>query len=403
VDSVDRQQVIKDLVVKTDSKIVLLVMDGLGDLPKNGKTPLQAAHKPNMDSLAKESELGQSVPVFHGITPGSGPGHLSLFGYDSLKYDIGRGILEALGLGVKVDKKDVVARGNFATIKDGIIVDRRAGRPASEESKKIVEILSENIKKIEDVDITFYPGKEHRFVVKFTGEGLFDEVTDADPQREGSPMEWAKATNSDSEKMADIVNKLIKKIGEVLKDQPKMNFALLRGFSKHPLLPSFEENYKLKAAAIATYPMYKGLAKLVGMDVLEAGQTTEEEVETLKKVWNEYDFFYFHVKKTDSYGEDGNFEEKVKVIENTDKAVKEILSLNPDVLIITGDHSTPALLKSHSWHPVPVMFYSKYVRKGLSVSFDEYECAKGALGTISALDIIPLALANALKLEKYGA
>ncbi len=403
MNSVDRQQVIKDLVVKTDSKIVLLVMDGLGDLPKDGKTPLQAAYKPNMDALAKESDLGQSVPVLQGITPGSGPGHLSLFGYDSLKYDIGRGILEALGLGIKVDKKDVVARGNFATIKDGIIVDRRAGRPASEESKKIVEILSENIKKIEDVDITFYPGKEHRFVVKFTGDGLFDEVTDADPQREGSPMEWAKATNPDSEKMANIVNKLIKEIGEVLKDQPKMNFALLRGFSKHPLLPSFEENYKLKAAAIATYPMYKGLAKLVGMDVLEAGQTTEDEVETLKKVWNEYDFFYFHVKKTDSYGEDGNFEEKVKVIENTDKAVKEILNLNPEVLIITGDHSTPALLKSHSWHPVPVLIHSKYVRKGLSVSFDEYECAKGTLGTISALDIMPLALANALKLEKYGA
>lgn len=403
MNSVDRQQVIKDLVVKTDSKIVLLVMDGLGDLPKDGKTPLQAAYKPHMDALAKESDLGQSVPVLQGVTPGSGPGHLSLFGYDSLKYDIGRGILEALGLGIKVDKKDVVARGNFATIKDGIIVDRRAGRPASEESKKIVEILSENIKKIEDVDITFYPGKEHRFVVKFTGDGLFDEVTDADPQREGSPMEWAKATNPDSEKMANIVNKLIKKIGEVLKDQPKMNFALLRGFSKHPPLPSFEENYKLKAAAIATYPMYKGLAKLVGMEVLEAGQTTEDEVETLKKVWNEYDFFYFHVKKTDSYGEDGNFEEKVKVIENTDKAVKEILNLNPDVLIITGDHSTPALLKSHSWHPVPVLIYSKYVRKGLSVSFDEYECAKGTLGTISALDIMPLALANALKLEKYGA
>jgi 2,3-bisphosphoglycerate-independent phosphoglycerate mutase len=403
VNSVDRQQVIKDLVVKTDSKIVLLVMDGLGDLPKDGKTPLQAAYKPNMDALAKESDLGQSVPVLQGVTPGSGPGHLSLFGYDSLKYDIGRGILEALGLGIKVDKKDVVARGNFATIKDGIIVDRRAGRPASEESKKIVEILSENIKKIEDVDITFYPGKEHRFVVKFTGEGLFDEVTDADPQREGLPMEWAKATNPDSEKMANIANKLIKEIGEVLKDQPKMNFALLRGFSKHPLLPSFEENYKLKAAAIATYPMYKGLAKLVGMEVLEAGQTTEDEVETLKKVWNEYDFFYFHVKKTDSYGEDGNFEEKVKVIENTDKAVKEILNLNPDVLIITGDHSTPALLKAHSWHPVPVLIYSKYVRKGLSVSFDEYECAKGTLGTISALDIMPLALANALKLEKYGA
>jgi len=401
--SVDRQQVVRNLVTKTESKIVLLVMDGIGDLPKDGKTPLQAAYKPNMDALARESDLGQSVPVLPGITPGSGPGHLSLFGYDSLKYNIGRGILEALGVGVKVEKRDVVARGNFATIKDGILVDRRAGRPASEESKKIVDLLSEKIKRIDDVDITFYPGKEHRFVVKFTGDDLFDEVADADPQKEGLPMEWAKALNPDSEKMADIVNKLIKQIEEVLKDQPKMNFALLRGFSKHPQLPSFEENYKLKAAAIATYPMYKGLAKLVGMDVLEAGQTTEEEVETLKKVWNEYDFFYFHVKKTDSYGEDGNFEAKVKVIEETDKAVKEILSLNPDVLIITGDHSTPALLKSHSWHPVPILLYSKYVRKGLSISYDEYECARGTLGTISALDIIPLALANAGKLDKYGA
>ena len=400
---IDRQKIIKDLVVKTNSKIVLFVMDGLGDLPKNGKTPLQAANTPNMDSLAKESDLGQSVPVLPGITPGSGPGHLSLFGYDPLKYQIGRGILEALGLGIDVGEKDVVARGNFATIKDGIIVDRRAGRPSSEESKKVVDILSEKIKKVDDVEISFYPGKEHRFVVKFTGEGLFDEVSDADPQREGSPMEWAKATNPDSEKMANIVNKLIKQIGEVLKDQPKMNFALLRGFSKHPILPSFEEVYKLKAAAIATYPMYKGLSKLVGMEILEAGQTLEDEVQSLKDNWEKYDFFYFHVKKTDSYGEDGNFEEKVKVIESVDKILKEVLSLNPDVIIITGDHSTPSLMKSHSWHPVPVLLHSKYVRKGLSVSFDEYECARGSLGTISGLDIMTLALANAEKLEKYGA
>nr|WP_121958138.1 2,3-bisphosphoglycerate-independent phosphoglycerate mutase [Petrotoga sp. 9PWA.NaAc.5.4] len=400
---IDRQKIIKDLVVKTNSKIVLFVMDGLGDLPKNGKTPLQAANTPNMDSLAKESDLGQSVPVLPGITPGSGPGHLSLFGYDPLKYQIGRGILEALGLGIDVGEKDVVARGNFATIKDGIIVDRRAGRPSSEESKKVVDILSEKIKKVDDVEINFYPGKEHRFVVKFTGEGLFDEVSDADPQREGSPMEWAKATNPDSEKMANIVNKLIKQIGEVLKDQPKMNFALLRGFSKHPIIPSFEEVYKLKAAAIATYPMYKGLSKLVGMEVLEAGQTLEDEVQSLKDNWEKYDFFYFHVKKTDSYGEDGNFEEKVKVIESVDEILKEVLSLNPDVLIITGDHSTPSLMKSHSWHPVPVLLHSKYVRKGLSVSFDEYECARGSLGTISGSDIMTLALANAEKLEKYGA
>lgn len=402
--SFDRQNIIKDLSIKTDSKIVLLVMDGVGDLPnEEGKTPLKAANKPIMDSLAKESELGQSIAVFQGITPGSGPGHLSLFGYDPLKYQIGRGILEALGLDVEVGPKDVVARANFATIKNGVIIDRRAGRPASEESKKIVELLSEKIKQIDDVKITFYPGKEHRFVVKFSGEGLFDEVSDADPQKEGHPMEWAKSLNPDSEKMAKIANKLLKEIGEVLKDQPKMNFALLRGFSKHPKLPTFKEIYKLDAAAIATYPMYRGLAKLVGMQIIKTGETIEDEIETLKANWNKYDFFFVHVKKTDSYGEDGNFNEKVKVIENTDRVLKDILTLKPDVLIITGDHSTPAPMKSHSWHPVPVLINSKFVRKGLSNVFDEFECARGVLGTISALDLLPLALAYAGKLEKYGA
>jgi len=400
----DRQNIVKDLTIKTDSKIVFLVMDGLGDLPnEEGKTPLQAANKPIMDSLAKDSELGQSIVVFQGITPGSGPGHLSLFGYDPIKYKIGRGILEALGLDVEVGPKDVVARANFATIKDGIIVDRRAGRPSTEESKKVVELLSEKIKQIDDVKITFYPGKEHRFVVKFSGEGLFDEVSDADPQKEGLPMEWPKSLNPDSEKMANIANKLLKEICEVLKDQPKMNFALLRGFSRHPKLPTFKEIYKLDAGAIATYPMYRGLAKLVGMEVVKTGETIEDEIETLKANWNKYDFFFVHIKKTDSYGEDGNFNEKVKVIENTDRVLQDILDLKPDVLIITGDHSTPVPLKSHSWHPVPVLLHSKYVRKGLSKTFDEFECARGVLGTIYALDLLPLAMAHAGKLEKYGA
>ncbi len=399
----DRHDILKEIVTTNDTKLVLLVMDGIGDLPIDGKTPLMKAKKPNLDALAKESELGQTIPVFYGITPGSGPGHLSLFGYDPVKYQIGRGILEALGIGVEVGEKDVVARGNFATIKDGRVVDRRAGRPSTEESTKIVEILKENIKEVEGIKITFYPGKEHRFVVKFTGEGLEDAITDADPQKEGKPMEWAKPIKPEAEKMAKVVNELIKKIGEVLKDQPKINWALLRGFSKYPVLPQFSEIYKLKAAAIATYPMYKGIAKLVGMDVLDAGSTITEEFKTLKDAWNDYDFFYIHIKKTDSYGEDGKYEDKVHVIEEVDRCIPELLSLNPDVIVVTGDHSTPCLMKSHSWHAVPYMLRSKYVRKGASERFDEYECARGVLGTFYAVDSMSLMLAHSGRLEKYGA
>ncbi len=399
----DRHEILKSIVTKNETKLVLLVMDGIGDLPIDGKTPLMAASTPNLDALAKESELGQTIPVVYGVTPGSGPGHLSLFGYDPIKYQIGRGILEALGTGVEVGEKDVVARGNFATIKDGVVIDRRAGRPPTEESAKVVEILNENIKEIDGVKVTFYPGKEHRFVVKFTADGLSDAVSDADPQKEGKEMEWAKALKPEAERMAEIVNKLIKRIGEVLKDQPKMNWALLRGFSKYPRLPQFSDVYKVKSAAIATYPMYKGIAKLVGMEVLDAGTTVDDEFETLKKHWNDFDFFYLHIKKTDSYGEDGNFEAKVKVIEEVDRNIPKLLKLNPDVIVVTGDHSTPCLMKSHSWHPVPYMIRSKFVRKGASEKFDEFECARGVLGTFYAVDSMMLMLAHAQRLEKYGA
>ncbi len=399
----DRHEVIKEIVTSSGGKIVLLVMDGLGDLPVDGKTPLMKARTPNMDSLAKESELGQTIPVLYGITPGSGPGHLALFGYDPIKYQIGRGILEALGIGLEVGKDDMVARGNFATMKDGVIVDRRAGRPPTEESAKVVEVLKENIEEIDGVKIEFFPGKEHRFVVKFTAEWLDDAISDADPQKEGKPMEWAKALEPKAERTAEVVNKLIKKIGEVLKDNPKINWALLRGFSKYPKLPQFPDVYKVRAGAIATYPMYRGIAKLVGMDVLQTGDTIEDELETLKKHWNDYDFFYFHVKKTDSYGEDGKFDEKVHIIEETDTILPEILDLKPDVLVITGDHSTPCLMKSHSWHPVPFLIHSKFARKGLSEKFDEFECARGALGTFYALDAMTLILAHAGRLEKFGA
>ncbi len=400
---VNRHEILKEIVTSSGGKIVLLVMDGLGDLPINGMTPLMKASTPNLDSLAKESELGQTIPVLYGITPGSGPGHLSLFGYDPVEYKIGRGILEALGIDVEVEKNDMVARGNFATISDGVIVDRRAGRPPTEESAKVVQVLKENIEEVDGVRVEFYPGREHRFVVKFTAEWLDDSLTDADPQKEGNPMEWSKPLKPEAERTAQVVNKLIERIGEVLKDRPKMNWALLRGFSKYPKLPQFSEVYKVKAAAIATYPMYRGIAKLVGMNVLESGETIEDELKALEENWNDYDFFYFHVKKTDSYGEDGKFDEKVHVIEETDSIIPGILELKPDVLVVTGDHSTPCLMRSHSWHPVPFLIHSKFARKGLSKVFNEFECARGTLGTFYALDAMSLMLAHAGRLEKYGA
>lgn len=401
----DRQEVLKKIISKNDAKMVLLVMDGIGDLPVDGKTPLMAADTPNLDKLALESELGQTIPVLYGLTPGSGPAHLSLFGYDPLKYEIGRGILEALGIDVNVGEKDLVARGNFATIDGDIIVDRRAGRPPTEENVRVCEIINSKIKEIKGIKVRAFPGKEHRFVVKFTGDGLSDRLSDADPQKNGLPIVWAEPMSDDeaTKFTAEVVNEFLKQLKDVLKDEPKLNFGLLRGFSKYPDLPHFEETYQVKAAAIATYPMYKGLAKLVGMDVIKTGQTVEDELNTLREIYANYDFFYFHVKKTDSYGEDGNFSMKVKVIEEVDKIIPEILKLNPDVLVVTGDHSTPAIMKSHSWHPVPYMIYSKYTRKGLNKKFDEFECAKGTLGTFYSLDSMSLILAHAQKLEKYGA
>uniref|UniRef100_A0A832I929 Probable 2,3-bisphosphoglycerate-independent phosphoglycerate mutase n=1 Tax=Pseudothermotoga hypogea TaxID=57487 RepID=A0A832I929_9THEM len=400
----DRQQILSELVQTASTKIVLLVMDGVGDVPgEKDKTPLQAARKPNLDRVARESDLGQTIPVMHGVTPGSGPGHLALFGYDPVKYQIGRGILEALGSDVDVGEKDVVARANFATIQNNIVLDRRAGRPSTEESSKVVEKLSKAIQSIEDVKVSFYAGKEHRFVVKLTGEDLDDRLSDADPQKEGKPFVYTQALAPEAERTARIVNKLLDEIKRVLSDEPKMNCALMRGFSKYPNLPQFPAVYKLKAAAIATYPMYRGIARLVGMEIVQTGDTIKEEFETVKRAWNDYDFFYVHVKKTDSYGEDGNFEAKVHVIEEVDEALPILLDLQPDVLIVTGDHSTPTALKAHSWHPVPLMIHSKYTRKGLSKAFDEFECARGTLGTIYAVDVMGLALAHALRLEKFGA
>ena len=404
-ENMDREELFRKISVENDKKIVLLVLDGLGGLPLKGKTELETARTPNLDLLAAESELGLSHPIAPGITPGSGPAHLSLFGYDPLKYEIGRGILEALGVGVRVGKMDVAVRGNFATLENGLISDRRAGRIATEKNREIIAHLQAKIKQIEDVRIGLYSGEEHRFVLVLTGEGLSDQLTDADPEAVGLPIMYARAKDEGAEKTVRIINRFIDLLTPALADFHPANTCLLRGYAQYPAIPHLKDLFKLKTAAVAVYPMYKGLAQLVGMDILETGRTIEDQVNTLKKHYADYDFFFVHVKKTDSYGEDGNFAGKVSVIEEFDRWLPAVLELLPDVLVVTGDHSTPALLKAHSWHPNPVLLKAAWQRQNVEPAgkFCEKECAKGILGNFNAMDVLPMMMANALKFKKYGA
>ncbi len=399
------EDILKELSVKNDAKIILLVLDGIGDLPnKEGKTVLEQAEIPNLDKLAARSICGLTDPISRGITPGSGPAHLSLFGYDPIKYQIGRGVLEALGIDLELTCDDLACRGNFATInEEGIITDRRAGRISTEINQKLCTLLQREIGEIDQVKVIIKPGKEHRFVVVFRGKGLEDGISDADPQLTGKKMTYAQALRPDSIYSMRIINSFIDRCLEVLKEHHPANAILLRGIAKHPGLPSMSELYKLNPAAIATYPMYRGLAKLVGMSVLTTGESIADELVTLQEKYQDYDFFYLHIKKTDSYGEDGNFEAKVKVVEEVDHYLPALLELQPAVLVVTGDHSTPAALAAHSWHPNPFLLYSRYIRVDEVKHFSEKEFIKGGLGRFPAMDAMPLMLAHALKLNKYGA
>ncbi|MGC1273114.1 MAG: 2,3-bisphosphoglycerate-independent phosphoglycerate mutase [Planctomycetaceae bacterium] len=400
----DAQDLMRRLHIKNDNKIVLLVSDGLGGLPKEpgGKTELETAKTPNLDGLAARGVCGLSVPVLPGITPGSGPGHLGLFGYDPLKYEIGRGVLEALGVDFDLGPNDVAIRGNFCSVDEaGNITDRRAGRIGSDVGKKLVEQLATIT--IPGVEIFVRPVKEYRFVVVFRGEGLGGDVEDTDPQRTGVPPLDPQPRNEQSKRTAEVCKAFIDQARDVLKDDHPANLLTLRGIAKQPDIPTFEEVYGLKAAAIAVYPMYRGLARLVSMDVLDAGQTLDDQMARLEKVWNDYDFFFIHFKYTDSTGEDGDFDAKVKRTEELDAAIPRVTALKPAVTIVTGDHSTPSKMKSHSWHPVPVVLASDLARFDGCTSFGESECLRGGLGTFEAKHLMPLAMAHAGRLEKFGA
>lgn len=397
---------IASLLTPANTKIVMLVMDGLGGLPMQpgGLTELESASKPNMDRLATEGTLGQHVPIDFGVTPGSGPAHFSLFGYDPVKTEVGRGVLEAFGVGMSVKRGDVAARGNFCTIDaEGKISDRRAGRISSEEALPIVEKLKAI--QLPGVEIEVKHVKEYRFAVVMRGEGLLPDLEETDPQRTGVAPLPVVAKTREAEKTAQLYNQWIAEAKKILANEPKANCLTLRGFATDPALPSFKEKYGLRAACVAVYPMYRGLAQLVGMDVHNfPGEYPADEFTALAKIWNDYDFFFVHIKKTDSNGEDGNFDGKVHVIDTVDEAMPKLMELNPDVLIITGDHSTPCKLKSHSWHPVPLLLWAPAtVRPDDQTQFGERSCMRGGLGTFNALEAMPLALAHAQRLTKFGA
>jgi len=397
-------ELIKTITRPSPAKIVLLVIDGLGGLPdlKTGKTELETANTPNLDQLATKAICGLIDPVSPGITPGSAPGHLALFGYDPLTFTIGRGVLEAIGIDFNLESGDVAARGNLCTVDEaGLVTDRRAGRISTAKSTELCQLLDGLV--IDKAKTLVRPVKEHRFIVVFRGEGLAPDVSDSDPQQTGVAPRTITALNPQASRTASIASQFIARAKAILAEHHPANMVLLRGFSQRPQFPTMGEIYKLKPAAIASYPMYRGLAKLVGMEVLETGTSIEDEFATLKRNYANYDFFFLHIKEADSAGEDGDFDRKVRIIEQVDNALSTLMSLEPDVLVVTGDHSTPALLKGHSWHPVPILLYSKWCRPDRVSQFSESACASGGLGRFPATQVMLLAMANALKLTKFSA
>ena len=399
-------ELIDTLIVKNQSKIIFLIMDGLGGLPAPGwdETELEAAFTPNLDALAEKSVCGLLDPVGFGITPGSGPAHFALFGYDPVKNNIGRGILEGAGIDFPMTERDLLVRINFATVdRNGLVQDRRAGRIDNETNQRICRKLQECVRIKGDVEVVFRSVKEHRALLVHRGEGLRDEITETDPQKTGVLPLPPTALSPEAEPTAALFAELVGKATDVLANEPKANMLLLRGYARYRRYPSLEARFGMKALAIAGYPMYRGIARLLGMDIAPQTDTIGAEIEALRDHFNDYDFFFVHVKPTDSRGEDGNFGAKVKVIEAVDALIPQITALRPDVLVVTGDHSTPAVLAGHSWHPVPVLLSAETCRPDRVKQFGERACIQGGLGRIPMVYLMGQALAHARRLGKFGA
>jgi 2,3-bisphosphoglycerate-independent phosphoglycerate mutase len=400
-----------ELTLETPAKLALVVLDGVGDIAtdrQGGMTPLEAAHTPNLDALVRSGcAQGRMTPVAPGITPGSGPGHLALFGYDPLEYQVGRGVIESLGLGISLKAGDVAARANFCTLGGkGVVTDRRAGRIETEVCEELCSLLAKKIKKVGDAQVIIKAGKGHRFVVIFRGKGLEGPLTDADPHRDGLPIPKSAPSNAKSakaKKAAGLVAKFYAAALPILAKKKPANGFLMRGIAHRPAIPLFEERYRLKPACLAVYPMYKGLAQLVGMEKIEGPQTIQEQFERYVAEYDNYGFFFIHYKYTDMHGEDGNFSAKTQAIEEFDRALPILLGKKPDVLAITGDHSTPCALKGHSWHPQPVLLHSALSGTDKLQRFTETGANLGSLGVFDAKHLIRFMQANAKQFDKFGA
>ena len=399
---IDLEQ-LHDCYVTTSSKIVLLVVDGLGGLahPDTGRSELETASLPNLDAMAQESACGLTTPVLPGVAPGSGPGHLALFGYDPLKYIIGRGALEALGIDAELRPGDVAARGNFCTVDGaGNLVDRRAGRIPTELSAPLCERLDRI--ELPGVQVDVFPVQDYRFVLRLRGEGLSEAISETDPQITGVPALPVRALEAAAEKTANLVNDFVSQASKLLAEEERGNMALLRGWAQLPSLPPMGEVYRLNPAGIAAYPMYRGLATVANMKIIPTGQTFSEEVDTLYQEYDNHDFFFIHYKPADAAGEDGDFDAKVQALENLDPLIPRIRELEPDVFMVAGDHATPAIMAAHSWHPVPFMLHSKLTRGEGVPAFNEKDCGRGSIGSIPATNVMLLAMSHSGKLTKYG-
>ncbi|MBA2327864.1 MAG: 2,3-bisphosphoglycerate-independent phosphoglycerate mutase [Actinobacteria bacterium] len=392
------------LVQPADTKILLVVMDGLGGYADGEHgTELEEASTPHLDRLAAEGVTGLVEPVGPGITPGSGPGHLGLFGYDPERFELGRGALSAAGLDFELRPGDVAARGNLCTLApDGTITDRRAGRIPDDVAAAIVNLLQERVR-LDGAEVFFRHEREHRVLVVLRGDGLDERVTDTDPQATGVPPLEPEPLDPDAKRTVELVDELDAQVRTFLADQPEANGLLLRGFDTHRHLPGFAERYRLRAAAVAIYPMYRGIARLLGMDVLGRPADLDEQLELLRGAWADYDYFFLHHKGTDSAGEDGDRPRKIAAIEALDAVVPRLRELAPDVIAVSGDHSTPSQMAAHSWHPVPVLLWSERCGRDEAERFGERWCRAGGLGLRPTKDLMAPMLANAGRLRKYGA
>lgn len=396
---------VDSLAIPGQSKIVFFIMDGLGGLPMADRTQteLQRALTPHLDALAKRSSCGHLIPITHGVTTGSGPGHFALFGYDPVENNVGRGVLEAAGIGFALTDRDVAVRGNFATVdSQGNLTDRRAGRLSTSENQRVCARIRENVR-IPGVEILVEPVKEHRVLVVFRGDGLSGDIEDTDPQATGIPALDPKPTTPEAAGTAELAREFVRRTAQVLADEKQANMITLRGFAKHRPYPSMMDRFKLRSLCLANYPMYRGVSQLIGMTIYEVLPDIESQIAAMKENWDDYDFFFIHAKTTDKTGEDGDYDAKVAAIEELDALVPDVLAARPDVLVVTGDHSTPSALRSHSWHPVPVLLSSPYPRLAPVEGFNEVECLKGSLGQIPTRDLMVLALAHAGRLKKFGA